>query len=178
MLCKQECPHYNEATLWKDRMRENSINVNMAIRLPPSRRNMANLSHSYRTTVNHFVTLQTFIWIVLARRRGEGKLRAKPEICVQLSQSSNYALKAPGEHTNCAVRYPQGKYPFTSQQHRKVCLKSGWKRKADIQAVSTILLVSSSQERVYLPALGQKGAVKTFNLILMENITSYKNKKK
>lgn len=37
---------------------------------------------------------------------GEGKPRAKPEICLQRSLSSNHALKAPGEHTNSAVRYP------------------------------------------------------------------------
>lgn len=47
LCCKnQECRCYNEAALWKDRTGENWINVNMAISLPPSRRNMANLSRS------------------------------------------------------------------------------------------------------------------------------------
>lgn len=77
LCCKnQECPRFNEAPLWKDRMGENWINVNMAIRLPPSRRNMANLSHSCRTAVNHFVTLQTFICILLAKSRGRRQTRS------------------------------------------------------------------------------------------------------
>lgn len=58
---------------------------------------------------------------------GEGKPRAKPEICLQHILSPNRALKAPGEHTNSAVRYPWGKYPFTLQRHTKVRLKLIWK---------------------------------------------------
>lgn len=54
---------------------------------------------------------------------GEVRPRAKPEICLQHILPSNRALKAPGEHTNAAVRYPWGKYPFTLQRHTKVCLK-------------------------------------------------------
>lgn len=131
LYCKnQEGLSYNEAPLWKDRMKENWINVNMAIRLPPSRRNTADLSHCC-TPANHFVTHQTFICILLAMSRGKGKPRAKPEIFLQPSPSSNHALKALGEHTNSAVRYPWGKYPFTSQQHTKVRLKPIWNRKAD-----------------------------------------------
>lgn len=77
LYCKnQECLSYNEVPLWKDRMGENWINVNMAIRLPPSRINRANLSHCC-TSVNHFVTLQTFICILLAMSKGE---KANPEL--------------------------------------------------------------------------------------------------
>lgn len=79
-------------------------------------------------TLLHSKLSSAYFW----QREGEqGKPRAKPEICLQRSRSSNHALKAPGEHTNSAVRYPWGKYPFTSRQHTKVCLKAGLNRKAD-----------------------------------------------
>lgn len=79
-------------------------------------------------TLLHSKLSSAYFW---PRAGGEGKPGAKPEICLQRSLSSNHALKAPGEHTNSAVRYPWGKYPFTSQQHTKVCLKRGWNKKAD-----------------------------------------------
>lgn len=82
LSCKtQECLHYNEAPLQIGRVGENLINVNKAIRLSPSRRNMANLSHSFCSSVNHCVTPQTFICIFSARARRQTQSWTQRSVC-------------------------------------------------------------------------------------------------
>lgn len=105
-------------------------------------------------TLLHSELSSAYFW---PQAGGAGKPRAKPEICLQRSLPSNHALKAPGEHTNSAVRYPWGKYPFTSRQHTKVCLKPGRDRKADTRRHTGCVRYPSCfytpQGWAYLPVL-------------------------